>query len=805
MFSNLRFKAKFIFLTMALVFSQVACNRYLDKPADDPTHSDDTLTIKTDEVSCLGDSAVQLQNFFEDKDDGQQLETAIGCIQNSLKTFAVHTRGVQADRYTGQEVQHFFNRYLLKDNQISDAFRNEILKFKMAVVGGDAQGLTRAEINELVDYLSLIRDLASSVKGHMKMLSFRESADSFRGQRFDQVYSQSKKVAEILLRRSKVTDSHYQWVDLVSLIQEVDRFVGHSASLQSIMDWLPLVGSVKVLFLGENAGLLTQTEWTSAASWVTDGYFLVLEYFYKIKPLTYRAPSEWNLVIKWAERGLKVLENSPELIKKNRLDAKAIDSVVEQVLAKNLFKTDLQASLINSFYRNAIAFLIEGQPGSRQDPSKIVGLTDSDLQIIKKEFHVWALSQKFINSSFIANPNQTLDSLRLAVDKYPRDAVIAEFTSDEQEATDLRRSWQDFVKLLKSSPNVIFDDKFEMQMGYFYQTKPMSYVGANMFNSIRTYIRFLFRGYSQGTARYFVDNYSTKSLLSNFVEDFYDFGKSIGFLDYRVTNPAPRTFVEANYFAFHGNGDDWLSSQEIFEELSVMVSGGQSQVKRIFNSDLMKKCYTGKYDVYKHLILNSNCFYYTFKDNVKLFMSNMPWMADEISRMSLSEYATFYNGLYTLAKMGPPSLLPEYKPVPEGYIEWNEVRSMTTIMHYIESIFMAYDKDQKGSLDIHEILNALPRYKALIDKKIESQSGFWSTIAIYIAGKRSIEEVALAYLVYRGRIPSAEDKMDLLSFYRDYDCTLDPGFTCNAVGNTLQPVHRAQLINVLSILKQNSN
>jgi hypothetical protein len=63
----------------------------------------------------------------------------------------------------------------------------------------------------------------------------------------------------------------------------------------------------------------------------------------------------------------------------------------------------------------------------------------------------------------------------------------------------------------------------------------------------------------------------------------------------------------------------------------------------------------------------------------------------------------------------------------------------------------------------------------------------------------------LAYLVYRGRIPSAEDKMDLLSFYRDYDCTLDPGFTCNAVGNTLQPVHRAQLINVLSILKQNSN
>ena len=749
---------------------QTACDRFLKGPTKDASNSDngDTVVISLDEVSCLKKAPEKLQNFFDDEGDPKSLEAGIGCIQSSLKTFMKYTRGSQLDSYSGKELQYFFNKYLLKGSQISDDFQKEIIKLKVIAVGGTTELVTRAELNLFIQFLDVIKSEGAKLQGKMRLLFFRQDSSQVDYEQIQSLQKIAQEVAAHILAKSKVAESRYQWVDLVSFMNELNRFVGESKSLAAVLKWVPLAESVKLLFIGENAKILTQREWDYSARWVVDAYSVMLKFYYQIRSREFSAPVQWTTLIRWLDEVMVGIETSPEMKEKKILDAKAIDRLAEEIYKLKLFNTVLSVDMVKTCYREVLAHLIEGLPGGQGSAANIMGITEGHFHIIKQEYNVWKLSQTFINRLYQNNSNVTnrlMVSEALKVTPVERAKSLTEDPLNQKE---LVRSWSDFLALINSNRPIVYNATDKVVIGYNPQTVAFSFTGANLMNFVYLMTRLTLRGYGEHKSVDLFDNRISEAGLIQFEEDFRDVGQKIGFLDPRSPIAAKRAFKEANFFTFHGNGDDWMSPVETFEELNLMISGGRIQIDQVMVDLEKRNCLTNDLDVFGKKIVKEACFVQAFRENLKDYLDNMVWMRNFISGLSSNDFAVFYQNIMALSELDP-----QYRV--SGRIEYTEIRTMLTILHYVESLMVLYDKDFNQKLNEQELISAVPRF----DRFIEDVSPL---------GDYFVEDIFL-YLVYKGQKPTGVSDLILFKIER-------------AAG--LGEVDQLSLVKVLGVLKKDA-
>ena len=749
MFSRLNFIPLTLIL-LALLLN--GCDRFLHSgKSNSGNDAVDTVTIQTKDTACIAALPKNIQLFLDDGQDSttgleadvvkaqKALDESATCLSNSLNTFTKYTKGEAPDRYTAQEIQHFFNRYLLKKNQITDTFLAELMKLKVLVVGGVPETATRVEIQQLGEFVVFAKGEIQKLKGQMRLLSFRRASDQVADQDLRLIQDTSNEVLKNLIEKSHITTSKYEWSDFKTFMNELDIFVDHSQSLQALLKWVPLVESFKVLFIGENANLASDELWQYATRWSIDSYTQLLRYFYLIRHLNLDSASEWSVLSNWAESVLTGIQTSPAMRDQRLLQVDAIDRLIDEADALKLIRLPLEIPLIKETYRKVLTYIIEGKNSKQSSTLTLPGFTTEDLKIITQEFHVWKLEQQFI-SSVLGNGQMTsLPDLRAAANAYPIQKKISELQAETVEKEELTRSWSDFLKLLSNQPGVIREANNKMILATNMEKIPFAFNSGLLLGHTHILTRLALRGYGDRRSQALFGQGLSKERLADFATDFRALGIRVKFLDPRKADPSGHVFHEANLFTFHGNGDKIIDATEIFEEVNMILSGGVSVLTEVMRDMEISQCLVSQLDIFGNPMVKEDCFYKVFRTRFANYVPNLPGMVAFETHLSEKDYGLFYQGLLRIARVDQHI---------NGLLERSEIQAMVTVLHYIDALFVVYDKNNNGHFSKDELLSAAPRFRSFIS-------------SISPLKDMLVDDIFL-FLVYNGHKPSIEGIPDAL-------------------------------------------
>jgi len=730
--------SKAISLLICPLFLLTACDQFLKGRSKDEEKKSNIVEISTEEISCLKEAPKDLQKFFDDEGDNKVIEKSIGCVQSSLKTFMRLTRGSQPDAYLAKEVQYFFNTFLLKENKISDEFQNEIMKFKVVVVGGSADVVTRLELEQFIEFLGKMQGQLLKLQGKMRLAFFRGDRKTVQPKDLADLKNELTAVSHFVLKNTKLTASRYQWLDFIAFLTQLNQFTGESKGLTQLLEWEPLASSAKLLFLGDNAKLVSESDWYSAETWVLNTYGTMLRFYYQIMDREFETPAEWATLLSWLDDMILAVDQAPVMKEKKIFEVQAIDGLIDEVLKLNLFKTVLTADLIKSTYKKALVHFVEAQSG-RGEALKVGGLTNSHLRILKQEYSIWKLSQKFLIDTYSEHPRLELRNLRYYAPRYDIRGKV-EVSSLEQE--ELETSWKDFQNLLEAQPGVTYSKDLKVQIQYLNEIEPLTFKGANMINAVRSYTRLALRGYGNKNEKTNFKKKMTREGMIHLEEDFREFGRALAFLDPREKNSASRTFDQGNFFSFHGNGDEYLDATEAYEILSLLISGGRTQINMIFDDLQRRNCMLPEKDIFNKNYIQEDCFYRAFKENYKSYIDSLPGMVKFLSSLNDQQFAQTYQALMSIAYLKEKEQ--------QGRVEFTEIRSLQCILNFIESLMVTYDRNHNMLLSEAEVVKAAPRFKSFVAKA--------SPLGNFLS-----EDIFL-YLVFTGKKPTVQDSLDVMAF-----------------------------------------
>ncbi len=740
MFSKITWRSwGFVLISGSLLLT--GCEKFLNGRSQEEKREAQIVTISTDEVKCLKSTPDELRKFFADQGDATTLPKTVGCIESSLKTFLRLTRGSHSEGYLATEVQYFFNTFLMKENKVSDGFLREIMKIKVVVVGGSSDFVTRLEMEQFVQFLHQFQMEMQKLNGKMKVALFKgDTSHRLDNQSLESIQKDLHSLTAFILKSTKLTSSRYQWVDFISFLHELRGFVGNSTDLEEIFKWVPLAESVKLLFLGENAKLVSEGDWIAASQWAVNTYTTALKFRYQIKDSPFETPQQWNVLLSWLDEGIEALEASPAMRDRKILEAKAVDRMIDEVFKLQMFQTVLSPEMTKATYRKALVHFIE-TPQGRGDPLTIQGLSEAHLRILKQEYKVWKLSQRFLIDTYSQFPSLKLINLRWYVERYDFEKAMGEYSLMEKEV--LFRSWQDFKGLLLNHPAITYDRKMKVRVAPRSEVEEYTFVGANLMNGLRSFTRLVLRGYGDRQSRFLFDSKIQKNRLVHMEEDFRDFGRAIGILDPRETNAAARFFDQGNFFTLHGNGDKVLSAIETFEVFNLMMSGARTQLLEMYADLQAENCLVNRKDIFNKNYVRERCFYDLLQKRAHIYLDNMPGMARFIQSLDSKNWARVYKALLSLSLS---------KTHESGLLESSEIRSLNTLLHFIETLIVVYDADHNGQLSETEVAASLPRFGPFIESMIEKKPS-WIDRTV---GPYFLEDILL-FLVYEGREPSGTD------------------------------------------------
>lgn len=706
-----------IFLTMALTLS--GCDQFLKGRSSEEEKRATTVDISTDKINCLKMIPNEMQKYFDDEAGPKSIPDTISCLQSSLKTFMRLTKGSKPDVYMSHELKYFFNTFLLKEHKISDELQKEIMNLKVMAVGGSEEVATRFELEQFITFLGDLQPQLMQLQGQMRLALFREEKGIVSNAHLIALKEDLSSLSQFILTRTKLTSSKYEWSYLMNFLNLLNQFVGESKGLTHLLKWMPLATKVKYVFIGEKAKFVSESDWRTAEKWLINSYVSGLRFYYQVKDQPYTTTEEWNDLVSWLDEVMEVIEFSPAMIDRKMLNITPLEELIDELFNLKLIKTTLTPKLLKETFRKAIVHFIEAT-GSR-DESNVSGFTDAHLKIVKREYVVWKLSQKFLNDTYAQRTTLSLVNLRNYADQYE---IRDRFEITDDQINEINQSWVDFKNLLKSQPGLTFSPTLKIQIQHRNEEEPITFAAANMFNTVRTMTRLLMRGYGDRQTKNLFDKTITRERLIHLEEDFREFGRAVGFLDKRETGAASRTFDQGNFFAYHGNGDEALTAVESAEILSLLLSGGRGQLKEFYAELEKRSCLLDELDIFNRNYVREDCFYQSLREQLHLYTSHVPGMRRFLSGLSDKQFAEVYKGLMAVA------YVKSHKP---GKLESAEIRSFGVVLNFIESLMAVYDQDNNMLLSESEILAAVPRFNRFIIKASPLGDFLVEDIFLYLA------------------------------------------------------------------------
>ncbi len=739
------------------------------------------LEVKNEKLDqCLKDLSTSFENV-NSKD--------IDCIKDALDSFAKNTKGDEDGYYAEEELLDFYNKLLKTSKKMDLLTLRAILKLKVFIVGGDSNKLTRIEIEKFKAFLDELSRQLPKIQDKYKVFFFSENSEKVSFSQIQLAVGAFREASAELLKLTQSKDSKLEFQDWKNILFILSSFY-EGESFSSAVKWFPLIERAKVLLLGDESKFFARTDMKVNFDWLFQSYGVFLQYYYKIKHLEYQNVTDWEELIAWLDQIFELLPQAPILKDKSAMSLVELDRSLEEVWKLELFKSELSLDLYKSTYRKFINKFLEAGKVASGDLLK-----KDHLDVLYQEYQIWRTSQRSINYIF-ANKQQATIAFEdfkkeLSIINVPAMMKVSSQVLTASQKNFFQRSYLDFVQLFFVNRPMIFNENYQLMVSAN-NPETISFTASNLSNALRSLMRLIMMGYGNNAdLNNLTNNKISEASFIKFEEDFRAFGRALGLLDPRQTNSAIRTFREANLFTMSGNGDSWLSFQELYEGFSLLMSGGRFTVNRVYTELLPTSKVDGPPDIFGKSMIQKKAFQDTLfaTESARMnYYDNIGNLKKFLLTLNTNEQQEFFNNLMSIAQINTDTGSTE-----TSAIEYAEMRTAITVLQYLESLLIIYDLDHDEKLSVNEVMAALPRFINFL-KTLPGAAG---------NDDRDLEDVFL-YLVFKGK---KIDGPNFWSSWKGFNSRADFTLFRNQLmlqpmfPSLIPPVGRKELMQALVLLK----
>ncbi|MGZ3803176.1 MAG: hypothetical protein ACXVB4_03125 [Pseudobdellovibrionaceae bacterium] len=738
MFSKPRLSRSILFFLAASLMGLSACSYFLDDKRQEPQ----TLEVVNAKFSCLQSLPEEMKEFLKGKASERDINSGFDCAKEALLYFKNKTKGTYSEAYSLEDLRNFFGKYFLKNNNVSPEFGTQLFKLKKVVVGGTDYSITKVEIQRVVEILEVMKNQAIQLAPCMGVLLGRKV--NLEWEEVDKASSQLRESLWTLFKEVDLVNSDYSFSDFKNFINGLSDFINANEPLlltEQFSGDVELVEAVKNVLIGEDPHLENINDWNSVVTTAVNFYkeFLRYRYFLKGKELNTRVSVQALLLI--AEDGLDLLEEGFSMKHQREISFSSLDHLLDILEARKLLPLELSSLALKEVYKKVVLHILD--PLRRGDSRGLNGLEQTHVLALKHELKIYQLHQNMIDNLPLG-PLASIGfkDLKNAVENFdPLSVIEKHLTRDSLEQEDLMTAWNEGSGLLLKQYPVFYNEEGRQVIAENPASFRQSWMSLTKWNLMRALSRMLLIGYGRTHSPMISQETMSKEGLEQWYSDFNRIGIELKAFDRRAKDSGKRSFTEANFFTFNGNGDSLMDYFETFDFVSLLISGGRTSSDFIRESMVKAGCGLSTMDIFGYPLLDEGCFKKNFQKNFATYFDNLPGLVREVSKMSEEQWSGFYATLLSAARVSAPKM---------GQIETADLRTAVMILHYVESLMSVYDANRDGKLSIQELRAAAPRFLLFMKSVSPIQSDFmvedFFLFLVYKEKKPSLKE----YILFQG-------------------------------------------------------
>lgn len=743
--------------------------------------------MKTDALTCLRPLPDRVSRWLSDELSQEELRDGFTCLRTTIHHFETRARGRgNSDQLSNAELGLFINEVLPRDYEMSASMVEHLMRLKVLFFGGNSEILTRQELREMGGFLHHLEKMAQAVNGRMRVLLFQAKPAEVTSESLQNHQKVAEEALRDLMNQSAIVGTPYEFNDFRQLVEAFYQYLRQPPLLAQMVRWLPFVESMKNLFLGKHIEFTSKKNWNFRYTWIAKSYSHALSYFYQVRPLGLKTAGDAQVLMSWIDASFDLAESSRAVQDLSLLPMPEINSAVQALLGTGVLASWADPETLKRVIPTlpeavckAIGHLVEGPQGREILCHQVPGITARGLSVLRFEWSVFSLAQQQINAAFGQQSEIPYGRFLDSMQRFAAVQTPISFRLWPNENAVLIESLKHWRQIMEQPFPPIWRPDNRLFVGWKSSETVMSFSGMLVANSLRSIARLIMRGFGEPHGNSLDQYQLSRSALVTFEKEFRRFGRAIQFLDPRNDDAANRTFDEASFFTWSARGAEHLSFMELFEAINILVSSGRQVAASIYDESLKSGCeWTDQagqqhLDVMGKIYMKSKCVFATIRQKLPQLFSSIPSLESIYQGMPSAQAQSDFDE--TLEKLG---FMPGTRT---EIMSLGEIRTVATVLHYVEILRLVYDANRDGVLSEAELQKAEPRFRRFVKKALQ-------------------ERLEKASLVVRYFFSDSAEK----AFYcMVYQQSTDVGL-CVVTWPTVRPLGYYDLLKVLQALKGSS-
>lgn len=673
---------------IVIISTLTSCTDFMNGKKD----KKENLKIELVDGSCSKDFKQQLTKVSDSEASEAEINAVFECVDKYMSQFQNKVEGeAQADVYSAQDLLYITNRFF-KDLELSKDVIKKITNFKKALVGGEAESVTRQEVTEIREYFkNYLHPQVILLAPHIKALRLSSESNAVYNEKA--VYNaieQVRKSLKLLVSKANFERSGYSYSETKELLFGLNIV---DADDQPLID---TIDKTRQLLIGNNE-LKTNEDFQVFIDNAVDAYSLYLSSSAGQIKFEITSLNNVKKVMNFFDRIADVLHTSYQYKKTGRISTHDLDEVLKVLMEKKIFPFDVQFSTFQEFYKIALKRVFA------QETSDFI--TEKQIQTYYKESALFKLELSYLETLDAAKNYKLADikkSHKLFAEKSSYHAVSTKFKNDVR--------FQIASQWINVNDDIYREYPAMVKNNQYIVSKSLAGDSFSVLDLARSfYIKMLGRqllmGWGNGkTTPTFKNSTLSKEQMITFTREFNQFGIELKLNDPRSKSDGSKAFLEANLFGFTSDGNDLMSMSETFEYMHYLVAEGSGTTTWIQKDLAVAKCELPQLDVFGNHWNLESCFVKNLKHNLSKYFAGKPALVQYLSKLSDKDFLEYYTLLMDFSRFDMKN-----KNIK---IETSDIQNFVVVTSYIEAMFVKYDVNSSGTLSAQEIRSSYSKFKS---------------------------------------------------------------------------------------------
>ncbi len=690
-------------LTIALLSSLLGACGVMGDRADEARF----LEIASSSAGCLNSSNVQVDDFLSGKVTKEAWSAPFQCAESSLALFLKYVRSSSHEGYSIEDIHALVNGILVTDEPVSVSTLSQLFKLKATLIGGSAQFVTREEAEKTLRVIRTVKDATTALIPHLR----KSPPSQERARQLIKAFETAG--LEVLGSLGEPGQQSLDREALVEIASFAFRYVKLELTAPQLVE---LLLAAKALLLAGDPNLIEGAS-THELLRTLSPLLGVVQAAIEISESSLKPDRVSLALLTLAQSTVHPLQNA---INKHggALPLERIDRIVDGVPETWL---RLRKSTLKGVMRVlSDRVLRSSAPGT---------LGSSALERLLESMSQWSKSAHHLNQLAMLTD---LPASGFELEKFEDMTLRYSQTVGAEDRPSLQR----VISLARDFHPMYPPDSHAID---FSSDLKLSHAQLSQLNWITLASDLLISAYASPAASPSL----TKADLGGLFTDLHDLVKELEMLDPDIPQLHERRFREGDLFTLGSDGDGRLNRNELSYLIAYLLSIGERAM--LVRSDVEPVCTESSgLDPIGWDWMEAECFRTQYFTRVPEYWLYAPGLLEHFLSLPEGLRKQLETHMENGARLQGRSDLP---------IGSYDTQSFVGVVHYVESLYVRFDADRDGILNVPELLEAFPVFQHTI-----------AEVGKLDPGDRDLLEAVFTYIVAKGKPPADNllGKADLL-------------------------------------------